>query len=186
MPDDANLESRLRELLRDPRWSLRPRPDAQVRIRRAARRQRAKTASLAGAAAGTMIAACAAIIPATIGLSGHTRGPAAATPASRGRAARPSTSPTQTQSRTGSARSPRSAPPPTRPVNRSDVGAEAWRARDHPGREDRLHHRAYDAITPVITATSTPGPLIPFPYHGLRRWRSPRMARPPMCSALGR
>ena len=77
MPDDANLENKLRGLLRDPRWSVPPRPDAQARIRQTARRQRVRKASLTGAAAGTMIAACAAIIPATIGLSGHTRGPAA-------------------------------------------------------------------------------------------------------------
>jgi len=77
MPDDANLENKLRGLLRDPKWSVPPRPDAQARIRQAARRQRVRKASLTGAAAGTVIVACAAIIPATIGLLGHTRGPAA-------------------------------------------------------------------------------------------------------------
>jgi DNA-binding beta-propeller fold protein YncE len=76
MPDEANLENKLRGLLRDPRWSVRPRPDAQARIRQAARRQRVRRASLTGAAAGTVIVACAAIIPATIGLLGRAPGPA--------------------------------------------------------------------------------------------------------------
>jgi len=45
-----NDEDRLRELLRDPRWSLAPWPDADSRVRRAARRQRR-------AAAGAMVVA---------------------------------------------------------------------------------------------------------------------------------
>lgn len=58
MPDDADLESRLRELLHDPGWSLRPRADVQARIRRAARRQRMRMASFA---AGTGVIAAAAV-----------------------------------------------------------------------------------------------------------------------------
>jgi hypothetical protein len=59
MLDDDTYEGRLRELLRDPGWSLSPRPDAQARIRRSARRQRVAVTGLAtctGAAAAAAIA----------------------------------------------------------------------------------------------------------------------------------
>src|SRR6185437_13912840 len=59
MRDDDSYEGRLRELLRDPGWSLSPRPDAQARIRRSARRQRVTLTGLAactGAAAATAVA----------------------------------------------------------------------------------------------------------------------------------
>jgi hypothetical protein len=59
MLDDDTHEGRLRELLRDPGWSLSPRPDAQARIRRSARRQRVTVTGLAtctGAAAAAAIA----------------------------------------------------------------------------------------------------------------------------------
>lgn len=58
MLDDDSCEGRLRELLRDPGWSLSPRPDAQARIRRSARRQRV---TLTGLAACTGAAAAAAV-----------------------------------------------------------------------------------------------------------------------------
>ena len=64
MPDDGNLENRLRELLRDPRWSLRPWPDAQARVRRSARRQRIKAASLAAGIGAIAVAAVA--VPLTL------------------------------------------------------------------------------------------------------------------------
>jgi PASTA domain len=66
MPDDADCEGRLREVLRDQGWSLRPRPDAQARVRRAARRQRVKAAGLA-TCAGTIAAAAVAV---SLALSG--------------------------------------------------------------------------------------------------------------------
>jgi PASTA domain len=59
MRDDDSCEGRLRELLRDPGWSLSPRPDVQARIRRSARRQRVTLTGLAactGAAAATAVA----------------------------------------------------------------------------------------------------------------------------------
>src|SRR5262245_155085 len=56
-----NDEDRLRELLRDPRWSLAPWPDADSRVRRAARRQR-RAAAAAGAVA-VLIAAAAFALP---------------------------------------------------------------------------------------------------------------------------
>lgn len=59
MRDDDRYEGRLRELLRDPGWSLTPPPDAQAWIRRSARRQRVMLTGLAactGAAAATAVA----------------------------------------------------------------------------------------------------------------------------------
>jgi hypothetical protein len=59
MRDDDSYEGRLRELLRDPGWSLTPPPDAQAWIRRSARRQRVVLTGLAactGAAAATAVA----------------------------------------------------------------------------------------------------------------------------------
>jgi hypothetical protein len=54
-------EDRLRELMRDPGWSLPAWPDAQARVRRAARRQRMALARLG--AAVTAIITMAAIVP---------------------------------------------------------------------------------------------------------------------------
>lgn len=54
-------EDRLRQLMRDPGWSLPAWPDAQVRVRRAARRQRLTAAGVAAAAAAVI--ATAALVP---------------------------------------------------------------------------------------------------------------------------
>jgi hypothetical protein len=62
MRTDDDAESRLRELFRDPRWSLSPWPDADARVRRTARRQRIRAtvvAVSAGIAAITAIVALA-------------------------------------------------------------------------------------------------------------------------------
>jgi hypothetical protein len=61
---DGDTEGQLRELLRDPGWSLRPWPDAEARVRRAARRQRLRAAGLtAGAgAASTAVALSLAML----------------------------------------------------------------------------------------------------------------------------
>jgi hypothetical protein len=59
MQSDDRAESRLRELFRDPRWSLPSWPDAEVRVRNAARRQRLRAT---GVAAGAGIAAITAIV----------------------------------------------------------------------------------------------------------------------------
>lgn len=56
---DFNDEDRLRELLRDPGWSLPSRPDAMTRIHRAARRQRARTAGTATFAVAVIAGAIA-------------------------------------------------------------------------------------------------------------------------------
>ena len=57
-------EDRLRQMMRDPRWSLPAWPDAHARVRRAARRQRLALAS-AGAVAAVVIAA-AALVPVSL------------------------------------------------------------------------------------------------------------------------
>ena len=54
-------EDRLRELLRDPGWSLPAWPDAQARVRRAARRQRMALARVT--AAVTAVITTAAVVP---------------------------------------------------------------------------------------------------------------------------
>ena len=64
-----NDEDRLRELLRDPRWSLAPRPDAQSQVLRAARRQRRAAAGAAGAVAVVIGAAAAFTLPVMLGNS---------------------------------------------------------------------------------------------------------------------
>ncbi len=66
-------EDRLRELMRDPGWSLPAWPDAQARVRRAARRQRLIAAS--AVAAGALVIAAAALIP--VALNGTASPPAA-------------------------------------------------------------------------------------------------------------
>ena len=93
MPDDIP-EGRLRELLRDPGWSLPPWPDAQPRIRRAARRQRIRAAGLA-ACAGAIAAAAVAVplalsgtgpgtVPGRVPAAPATASQASATPSARG------------------------------------------------------------------------------------------------------
>jgi len=76
MRDDDSYEGRLRELLRDPGWSLTPPPDAQAWIRRSARRQRVALTGLAactGAAAATAVA-----VPLALSGAGSPPAPAAA------------------------------------------------------------------------------------------------------------
>lgn len=64
-----NHEDRLRELLRDPRWSLALWPDAHSRVLRAARRQRRAVATAAGAVAVVFAVAAAFTLPALLGSS---------------------------------------------------------------------------------------------------------------------
>jgi hypothetical protein len=60
MQSDDKTEDRLRELLRDPSWSLPSWPDAEARIRKAARRQRFR---VTGVAAGAIAAITAIAVP---------------------------------------------------------------------------------------------------------------------------
>jgi hypothetical protein len=87
MPGEDWEGSRLRELLRDARWSLPARPDAEARVRQVARRQRLRVAGIT-AGLGVVVAA-AIVVPLTV-TGGH--GPA---PGSRP-AASPSASPNPT------------------------------------------------------------------------------------------
>jgi hypothetical protein len=64
MRGDETAAERLRELLGDPRWSLPPWPDAEERVRKAARRQRRR---VIGATTGLTATAAAAIaVPLTL------------------------------------------------------------------------------------------------------------------------
>lgn len=64
MLSEDQVEERLRELLRDPRWSIAPRPGVEVRIRVAARRQRLRTARAATAVIAVLTAAI--VVPLTL------------------------------------------------------------------------------------------------------------------------
>jgi hypothetical protein len=85
MPDDST-EGRLRELLDDPGWSLPPWPDAQARIRRAARRQRIRTAGLAACTGAIAAAAVAVPLALSGGGPGTAPGRVPAAPATASRA----------------------------------------------------------------------------------------------------
>jgi hypothetical protein len=63
---DDNTENGLRELLRDPRWELPPWPDADARIRHAARRQRRRAGGVAVGAGIAAITAIAVIVVLTL------------------------------------------------------------------------------------------------------------------------
>jgi hypothetical protein len=60
MQSDDKTHDRLRALLQDPGWSLRSWPDAEARVRRAARRQRLRATGVAG---GAGVAIAAVVIP---------------------------------------------------------------------------------------------------------------------------
>lgn len=61
MAGDEMTEKRLRELLRDPGWSLPAWPNAEARVRRAARRQRIRAAAAGAAVAGIVAAVVATV-----------------------------------------------------------------------------------------------------------------------------
>jgi len=78
-------EDRLRDLLRDPRWTLPAWPDAQARVRRAARRQRLTVTGIG--AAVTALITTAAVVP--VLLLGAVANPAASTAPAGGSIALP-------------------------------------------------------------------------------------------------
>jgi hypothetical protein len=86
MLDDDSPEGRLRELLLDPGWSLPPWPDAEARIRRAARRQRVRTAGLAACTGAIAAAAVAVPLALSGGGPGTAPGRVPAAPATASRA----------------------------------------------------------------------------------------------------
>jgi hypothetical protein len=59
---DDDAENRLRELFRDPRWSLPSWPDAEARVRNAARRQRLRAARVSAVAGIAAVAALTAVV----------------------------------------------------------------------------------------------------------------------------
>jgi hypothetical protein len=66
MQIDDGAENRLRELFRDPRWSLPSWPDADTRVRDAARRQRLRAAAVAVGAGFAVIAVIASAVVLTL------------------------------------------------------------------------------------------------------------------------
>jgi len=80
MADENQAENRLRQLLRDDRWSLPPWADTQARVRNAAHRQR-MTAAAAGAAAAAAITA-AIVIPLALTGAAPSKAPAVTSPTS--------------------------------------------------------------------------------------------------------
>jgi hypothetical protein len=141
-------EEKLRELMRDPRWSLAPWPDAQSRVRRAARKQRRAIAGAAAAVALLIAAAAAVTVPAV--LSGSPAGVAANRPVPPGTSSRPSAADT----------SPSPAPvrptgvPSTPPVGSADFPVSIYPAPKHPS----LTTGAL-ALCPDPAGLEDPGPL---------------------------
>lgn len=84
MLDEDQMQGRLRELLRDPQWSVAPRPGVETRIRAAARRQRLRAASVAAAVAAVL--AVAVVLPLNLLSSGgHQQPPVRALAGATGR-----------------------------------------------------------------------------------------------------
>ena len=142
-----NDEDRLRELLRDPRWSLAPWPDAQSRVRRAARRQRRAAAGAAGAAAAVVAAAAALALPAVLGSS------PAKVPASQPTAAGPASPPGTAGS------SPSQAPvTPTGRPSAPPVGSAAFPASIYPAPKRPRMTTGPLALCPDPAGLEDPGP----------------------------
>jgi hypothetical protein len=141
-------EEKLRELMRDPRWSLAPWPDAQSRVRRAARKQRRAVACTAAAVAILITAAAAVTL--SVVLSGSPAQVAANRPTPPGASSRSSaadTSPSPTPVRpTGL--------PSTPPVGSADFPVSIYPAPKRPS----LTTRAL-ALCPDPAGLEDPGPL---------------------------
>ena len=162
MLGEDQAEDRLRELLRDPGWSLPKWRDPQQRIRRAARGQRVR---LAGTAAGVAAALTAVAVPVGIGASGQVPGPAGPTP----RAA-PTLYAAYTKdsclrcaavipikTATDRARKPI-------PVGGSSrLGGPDFIAITPDGKTAYVANAGLNAVTPISTATNTPGKPIHVP-----------------------
>ena len=143
-----NDEDRLRELLRDPRWSLAPRADAQSRVLRAARRQRRAAVGAAGAVAGVIAAAAVFTLPALIGNS------PAAVPTGQPTVAGPASRPGPTGSSASQAPAPRTGLPSTPPV-----GSAAFPVSIYPApRKPRMTTGAL-ALCPNPAGVEDPGPF---------------------------
>jgi hypothetical protein len=143
-----NCEDRLRELLRDPRWSLAPWPDAQSRVRRAARRQRRAVAAAAGAVAVVITVAAASALLAVLPSAPSTVS-AGQSPAAAGRTSRPEAS--------------RSSPPPasvtpTGLPSTPPVGSAAFPVSIYPAPKSPRVATAALTLCPDPAGLEDPGP----------------------------
>src|SRR6516225_6942683 len=165
MSGEDKAEARLRELLRDPRWSLPAGPDPEQRVRRAARAQRRRLAGLAGVAAAAAVIAVA--IPAGVGVLGHPAGPAAhRRPATLyiygsevGSGANRANVVIPVNTATGT---------PGKPIHvrgRNLGNRPDFIAITPDGKTAYVSHPGLRTVTPVNTATGTPGK--PINIHGL-------------------
>ncbi|HEX2319450.1 MAG TPA: hypothetical protein VHJ18_10760 [Streptosporangiaceae bacterium] len=140
-----NDEDRLRELLRDPRWSLAPWPDAQSRVRRAAKRQRRAAAGVAGAMAVIVAAAAAFTLVVVLGSS-----PAklpGRQPALAGSSSRPAP-----------ASSPSVAVKPTALPSTPAIGSAAFPASIYPAPKEPRMTTGTLALCPDPAGLEDPGP----------------------------
>lgn len=143
-----NDEDRLRELLRDPRWSLAPWPDAQTRVLRAVRRQRRASAGAAGAVAAVIAVAAAFTLPAVLGNS------PAKVPAGQPTVAGPAAP-------TGPAHSSHSPAPvtPTGLPSTPPIGSAAFPASIYPAPKSPRMTTGALALCPDPAGLEEPGPF---------------------------
>jgi hypothetical protein len=130
-------EDRLRQLMRDPGWSLTTWPDAQARVRRAARRQRL---ILSSAAAAALVIAAAVLVP--VALDGTASPPVAID--HEPRTAHPT---------------PRSSP--SRPPTIPPVGSAAFPARIYPPAVKPRYATGALSLCPDPAGLEAPGPATP-------------------------
>ena len=165
-PGRTNDEDRLRELLGDPRWSLAPWPDADSRVRRAARRQR-RVVAAAGAVAVVIAALAGYALSAT--LRGSPGREAASPPSARaGRTSHPAPS--------HSSRSPKSVPPTGLPST-PPVGSPAFPASIYPAPEPPRLATSGLTLCPNPAGLEDPGPYTAAAARTVRRLLSRRLAR---------
>jgi hypothetical protein len=138
-------EDRLRQLMRDPRWSLPGWPDAPARVRRAARRQR--LTAIGAAVAAAVIAATAAWLP--FALPGRNSANVATGPT------RPAVRPTTVRPTTPSAPAgPRRPPVPP-------VGSAGFPARIYPAAAEPRAVTGLLGLCPAPAGLEAPGPATP-------------------------
>jgi hypothetical protein len=135
-------EDRLRQLMHDPGWSLPPWPDAECRIRRAVRRQRAVTAAAAAAAA---VAVAGVALTASPLLRPGSAPVAISTP----------------RQRTQPATNPSPSPSPSRPRLTPRVGSNGFPEAIYPAAIRTRHHASTLPLCPASVGLEPPGPATP-------------------------
>jgi hypothetical protein len=135
-------EDRLRELMHDPGWSLPPWQNAERRIRRAARRQRAVTAgapvTLAMMLAGVALAASPLLRPGAAPVAGR-----------------------PTHHVTQRATKPHRSPSPSRQLLTPPVGSTGFPAAIYPTALRARQHGSTLALCPAPAGLEPPGPATP-------------------------